>query len=489
VPAAKVSPKLQPALPAVQRSATGVPSQLTNAVDKAKTVEGKIDANKPQADGNRTGYEHLIEIFKTTFGPDMVVGGSGGTSVQGAVAEQDIKKKRLTTGMIVDKTTITDRNKIPGTTTGERDAMPSWCGIFVFWALNKSGVPMPKWKLGERMIPPEAARSPGSMPLPGDIAYRNAYSHYAIVESVNGSTVRTVNGNTAGEDNLGGQVQTIDHPLSEWTAFFNPLQVMVGSLGEGEGTGNPTPKSIADLRNEHDIQTKEEEENKEPENEEPVQAKQELSNWTVDAKGNLQTGMPVQMQAAGQAADKKEEPLEEEKETEDTAVGVQRQPEFAIAGRGPPSGNQFSIQRSPIDDALEHTSLGQLLDCVEVTDIYATSLCLLRKASALAMYVPGYKALRVVLNRDPISGEYVERNGHNLLEAGFDLMPGGTYFKQKLEQTGLYDAAAAWIDTKIAMLVDLVDGLFSRFDAFWNDLGITDFGSPMDVLRSGFDIV
>jgi hypothetical protein len=52
---------------------------------------------------------------------------------------------------------------------------------------------MPKWKLGENMIKPEAARLPGSPPMPGDIAYRNAYSHFAIVESASGNTVKTVN--------------------------------------------------------------------------------------------------------------------------------------------------------------------------------------------------------------------------------------------------------------------------------------------------------
>jgi hypothetical protein len=473
----------------IQRSAAGVPSQLTHAVEKAKTVEGKIDANKPQPDGNRTGWEHLLEIFKTTFGPEMIVGGSG-TAIQGAVAVQDIKKKRITTGRIVDKNTVTDRNKIPGTTMGERDAMPSWCGIFVFWALNKSGVPMPKWKLGERMIPLEAARSPGSMPLPGDIAYRNAYSHFAIVESVNGSTVRTVNGNTAGEDNLGGQVQTIDHPLSDWTAFFNPLQVMVGNLGEGEGAGNPEPKSIADLRKENQLQAKEEEKMDEQEaDREKVQTKPELSTWLVDSKGSLKTGEPVQKQAAPQPEEKQESEAEEEQQGFEAREHVQRMPQFSITSRGPPSVGSNIIQRSPVDAALSRTSLGQLLDCVYVTDVNRTSLCLLRKASQLAMYVPGYKALRVVLGRDPITGDNVARNGHNLLDAAFDIMPGGNHFKLKLQETGKLDAAAEWIDTRIAWLEDLVDGLFASFDAFWNRLGITDFRSPMDVLRRGFNIV
>jgi hypothetical protein len=519
----------------IQRSAAGVPSQLTNAVEKAKTVEGKIDANKPQADGNRTGWEHLVEIFKTTFGEDKIISGSGGTTIQGTVAEQDIKKKREFTGRIVDKTTITDRNKVPGTTTGKRDAMPSWCGIFVFWALNKSGVPMPKWKLGERMIPLESARTPGTMPLPGDIAYRNAYSHFAIVESVSGNTVKTVNGNTAGEDNLGGQVQTIDHPISEWTAFFNPLLVMQGSLGEGEVTGDAEPSSIEELRREQPIQAKEEEEQRE----EQVQAKTELSTWSVDARGTLHTPdasgaecKACEVQAKEEAEDKEEEKTEAvtakllQKKRDDgydttaavaeNTVGQNKHNAVHAAAafsnssltytgdvpvqemgmerdRGPPvqvqACSSACIQRSPLDVALASTSLGELLDCVYITDLDRTSVCLLRKASAMAMRIPGYKALRVVLARDPISGVSVARNGRNLLEAAFDIMPGGTLLQQKLEETGRLDAAAAWIDGKINGLDALVRGLFTAFDQFWNRLGITDFRSPMGVMRNGLNIV
>jgi hypothetical protein len=523
----------------VQRSAASVPSQLTNAVEKAKTVEGKIDANKPQADGLRTGWEHLVEIFKTTFGEDKIISGSGGSSVEGAVAEQDIKKKRETTGEIVDKTTVTTANAVASTKMGERDAMPSWCGIFVFWALNKSGVPMPKWKLGERMIKPEAARSPGTMPLPGDIAYRNAYSHFAIVESVNGGNVRTVNGNTAGEDNLGGQVQTIDHAMNNWTAFFNPLLIMEGSLGTGEGAANAKPKTIAELRKEKQIQTKEEE--GEQQNEAALQAKQEFSSWHVDASDTLQTPAHVAQKADDdKELQKKEEEKKEEGEKINTgpvnkiqkkqadgfaeremacsessiahtSISLQAKSEnenssliynnddhaeemSSVQDRGPPavqmkSEDEEVVQRSVIDDALSHTSLSELMGCVSITDADATSACLLRKASAIAMYIPGYKALRIVLARDPISGDEVDRNGHNLLDAAFDIMPFGELMKEKLEKEQLLDPAAAWIDGKIAGLESIVNDLFSQFDQFWNRLGITDFSEPFDVMSEGVGIV
>jgi len=526
----------------IQRSTAAVPLQLTNAVTKAKTVEGKIDANKPQADGNRTGYEHLIDIFKTTFGADKIISGAGGTTVEGAVAEQDIKKKRETTGMIVDKTTVTTANAVPKTTTGKRDAMPSWCGIFVFWALNKSGVPMPKWKLGERMIKPEAARAPGTQPLPGDIAYRNAFSHFAIVESVNGGTVTTVNGNTAGEDNLGGQVQTKDHPMSEWTAFFDPLQIMQGPLGTGEAAAVDTkPKTLAEIREAaKKIQRKEEADEEQHSNDASteVQAKAELSNWSVDAGGSLQTTTP----AVQKAEDEKELQKKEEKEQEEDVqssgplksvqkkAGDEYEQEAVVADtsphtsttqqhihakqndtnssltgtgsvaeqdiqnvqdRGPPiqcKTEEDVVQRSVIDDALSHTSLSELAGCLGI-DVNEISVCLLRKASQIAMYIPGYKALRVVLGRDPITHDEVERNGHNLLDAAFDIMPFGNLIKQKLQEEELLDPAAAWIDTKIAGLETIVNDLFSEFDQFWNGI---EFGldmSPMGVLRDGANIV
>lgn len=520
----------------IQRSAGGVPSQLTNAVEKAKTVEGKIDANKPQADGNRTGWEHLVEIFKSVFGEEMIVSG-GGSAPEGAVAEQDIKKKREQSGvMIVDKTTVTSKNAIPKTTTGSRDAMPSWCGIFTFWALNKSGVPMPKWKLGERMIKPEAARAPGSQPLPGDIAYRNAYSHFAIVESVNGGTVRTVNGNTAGEDNLGGQVQTIDHPMGDWTAFFNPLLIMQGSLGSGEGGAAPTnqkPKTLAELRNQvGQINTKEDDGEQAGETE--VQAKSE-GDSSVD---HADTSQPsVQHGVDENELQRKEEEPREEEKLSGSAHQVQKKHEvdypqkrieeahqpdspgevqhiqtkpadetgynatdqgvipvtqnFALQARGPPVQCKADddIQRSVIDDALEYTSLSTLLGCIQITNVDATSLCLLQKARDVALHIPGYRALRVVLGRDPITGEHITRNGHNFLEAAFDIMPGGQLLHQKLQEQEQLRPAEEWIDGKIDDLETIVNDLFGEFDQFWNRLGITDFRSPMTVIRNGANIV
>lgn len=609
-----VAPKIISRKNTIHRSAAGVPEQLTNAVTKAKTVEGKIDANKPGPDGNRTGWEHLVEIFKTTFGEDKVVSGSGGTSVKGAVAEQDIKKKRTAAGAVVDTTSQTHRNAVPTAKMGERDAMPSWCGIFVFWALNKSGVPMPKWKLGERMIKPEAARPPGMMPLPGDIAYRNAFSHFAIVDSVNGGTVTTVNGNTAGEDNLGGQVQTKDHPIADWTAFFNPLLIMQGNLGSGERAAEEKPKSFRELRQElFNINRKTEEGSTDDKEETKLQRKEandtddkqvqaktqgepaagpELGSLAVSPGGSisayhtnntpaeqvqaksqeeepvaetaeastetklhasLDAGPPatdnnntnttinsgiVQAQAATDELQAKEEPQEEKTATapvnlqakaccdgrDNEQIAQQAEGAMAATGtlqpkatdstsdnssltnegsgtaatsevqdRGPPVVVQRSsntLQRGWFSDAVDAVgdAVSGAIDLV-AEGLEAGKRWVMENVRDLAMNIPGYLALRVVLESDPITGEYVARNGRNFIQAAFDIMPGGRLLHQKLEELGALDEAAQWIDARIADVSSLVSGVVGRIERFIANLSLDSLASPSGVLEDAGSII
>ena len=514
--------------PVIQRSFGAPVTQLDNAIQHAKGQEGKINAGKEGPDGNRTGWEQLLEIFKSTFGEDKIVSGSGGTAVPGTVSEMDIKKKRTATGVEVVDPANTDR-----TMTGDRDAMPSWCGIFVFWALNKSGVPMPKWKLGQNVLKPEALNPPGYIPKPGDIAWRSAFSHFAIVESVSGDTVRTVNGNTSGEDNLGGQVQSREHPISNWTAFFNPLATMEGTLGNGEGPVNEQPKTLSELRKElFNVDRKEE-------SGETIQPKSELSTWSVDGQGQLQTGHQPSANINNNTVQAK---TEEPKEEDDQQTSVQPsviqkqhetgiyckeeagdtyesyiQPKYegevitedagsslnetinpatetilAAQSRGPPviarseDQGEEQVQRSVIDDALSY--IGSVTDCISL-DIDVAKACALRKAQEVALHIPGYRALRVVLGRDPITGDGIERNGRNFIEAAFDIMPGGNLLHQKLDEQHQLDAAAAWIDEQIATIESLVNGLFSEIETFWNHLGVTDLRSPMQVLRNAANIV
>jgi len=244
-----VSTKLISRKKSIQRSA----GNLAAAVGFAKGEQGKVIANKEGADGMRFGWQQLMEYFKTTLGAEKIVPDSAAGADPTTVPEGNIKKKNTAKGVNI----ITPDGKVA---VGDRDAMPSWCGIFAFWSLNKAGLPMKKWLLGSMTIPPEAALAPGIAPPPGFIAYRNLRSHYGLVSSTSGSKVNTVNGNTAGSDNLGGEIQEQTHDISNWTAFIDPMKLIDGTV-RNPGTGvEGKPKSLRELQKEmFNVQRKEDE--------------------------------------------------------------------------------------------------------------------------------------------------------------------------------------------------------------------------------------
>ncbi len=192
--------------------------ELIRAVHHAKSQIGKVNASQTTPDGLRVGADRLVEYFKTAMGDEAILEGNAPYKT-GSVHIDNIRYKKEAEGM----------NPLdPTGPTVMRDAMPSWCGIFTFWALNKGGIPMKKWKLGQAAVDLKSAYPPGYAPRAGDIAYKGPpYHHYAIVENATGgaknATVNTVDGNTAGEDNLGAQVQERSQSMSVWKAFFNPL--------------------------------------------------------------------------------------------------------------------------------------------------------------------------------------------------------------------------------------------------------------------------
>ena len=219
-------------------------SQRQAAVELARGEQGKVSANEIGPDGKRMGWERLLEFFKTSFGEDKVLA-EGASYQRGAVGEGAIKHKSTFFGnaMASDGTTLLHNQ--------ERDVLPSWCGIFAFWALNKGGIPLKKWTLGTGMFPPDAAYPSGHQPQPGDIAWRREFQHFGLVSSSDGANVSTVNGNTSGDDNLGGQVQEQTHPIDHWFAFFDPASIQDGprqTPGQGSGAAAPPVRSLAELR-------------------------------------------------------------------------------------------------------------------------------------------------------------------------------------------------------------------------------------------------
>ena len=213
--------------PEIQMKEDGAQPALKRAVLLAKQEQGKVNAGAQNEDGSRKGWERIVEYYKTSLGEENVIPEGGKGIPAKSVLEQDIKFKRTVQAQ--------KPNQADPEMTVERDAMPSWCGIFVNWALITAGVPLPKWKLGSGPYALKAAYPKIYAPKEGDVAYRDKNSHYGLVvksepalvsslQELKTVTVTTINGNTAGTDNLGGQIQEQTHNIeSGWTAFFNPL--------------------------------------------------------------------------------------------------------------------------------------------------------------------------------------------------------------------------------------------------------------------------
>jgi hypothetical protein len=471
---------------------------LTAAVNIAKGETGKVDAGTPGPDGFRTGWQRLVDYFQTSFGAERILA-EGAPYKPGTVNIAHIKKRTIIKGM--------KPNQPDPTVRENRDAMPSWCGIFVFWALNKAGLPMPKWVLGKAPVNKASAYPRGYAPRPGDIAYRDKLSHFAMVEKTEGTDVYTVNGNTAGENNLGGQIQVKKHALKDWTAFFDPLYGIDPDKVSAPAAA-AMPKSFRELQREVFASIHRKEEAGEDMSADSgteqttVQTKPETSNWEVNAAGQLQQSTPALVQPKqDNTTPAEQEPGDKEKHGPEGPAPV-----YAISRmmdtRGPPvqpvqgvqpvgpiqrvanHGGGDMIQCSLIDNALTHIS--EFLTDIPITlDIDVAKRWLLGKARQFASYIPGYRALGVILGYDPITGAEIARNGRNFIEAALDIIPFGNLLKQKLEELGAIERAANWIDTQLAIVEAIVQNVRNEFNDAWNALGLTSIlDGPTAILRN-----
>lgn len=199
--------------PAEDADSYEVRPEIVEAIRLARGEIGKVNAKKSGADGKRVGWERLREYFSTAFGGPVV-------------SEQ-----------VIDKITTIEKTDKDGKKT-RMDALPSWCGIFTWWAMKKAGLPIPDWKLGAPGLDALKLRPAGELPRKGDIAIDVLpNNHFAMVTGLESrkdaegkpqklTRVATINGNTAGEDNLGGQVQERWHELEHWTHFLDPVGKM-----------------------------------------------------------------------------------------------------------------------------------------------------------------------------------------------------------------------------------------------------------------------
>lgn len=204
---------------------------LERAAAIAVGEQGKVNSGALNDDNTRVGWQFLVEYFRTTFGDEQIVQDKSEYK-PGKFLEEYIKYLRRG---VATKVKVDSEGKHYTQQEGNADLLPSWCGIFAFWALHKSGIHPPPWKVGTPNFTASDAYKKGEyLPRPGDIVIKNGYNHHALVVRTDPAQVNdtadlaqvkvvTINGNTAGSNHTGGQIQLKTDPYSYWDFYVNPL--------------------------------------------------------------------------------------------------------------------------------------------------------------------------------------------------------------------------------------------------------------------------
>lgn len=96
-----------------------------------------------------------------------------------------------------------------------------------------------------------------------------------------------------------------------------------------------------------------------------------------------------------------------------------------------------------------------------------------------------YPLITVILGYDPIMGEAVERNGVNILNGFIRLHPQGDEQLARMQETGSFDRAAAWIDSALSRLSRIVSGIRDAIRLIWESVtSITSLMNPVGVFSN-----
>jgi hypothetical protein len=125
---------------------------------------------------------------------------------------------------------------------------------------------------------------------------------------------------------------------------------------------------------------------------------------------------------------------------------VQRSPDVAPVSAAPATP---TVQRFGIQDALD-------------------------KFADWAYAIPGYRLLTLVIGFNPINMRSADRSAANILRGLIELMPGGSLITQALDNHGVINKAATWVESKLKQLGDIGAGLKQALDDFLDSLSWTD---------------
>jgi hypothetical protein len=138
-----------------------------------------------------------------------------------------------------------------------------------------------------------------------------------------------------------------------------------------------------------------------------------------------------------------------------------------------------AIQRTPQITTTAATPTVQRLGIQDALDKFAE----------WAFAIPGFRLLTIVLGFNPVNMRSTDRNAANLLRALIELVPGGAFITQALDNHGVINKAAAWIEQKISALGDIGGEIAAALKQFLKSLSWTDIfdlGGVWDRAKSIF---
>ncbi|WP_281233224.1 eCIS core domain-containing protein [Flavobacterium gelatinilyticum] len=100
--------------------------------------------------------------------------------------------------------------------------------------------------------------------------------------------------------------------------------------------------------------------------------------------------------------------------------------------------------------------------------------------SAQAASVRGYSLIKVIIGRDPFTGETVARTVPNLIKGFMSLMEGGEQQYAQMVETGAIARIAGQVEAAVAALNMTPASIIELFTDLWNSFTINDLINPID---------
>lgn len=121
------------------------------------------------------------------------------------------------------------------------------------------------------------------------------------------------------------------------------------------------------------------------------------------------------------------------------------------------------------------TVIGKVLELIKTS--------LLGLLTEHAEKIPGFRMIKVVLGRNPFTGEEFPRTAENLIGGFISLLPGGEETYAQLAESGVIADAAGRIETAMTDLGINAEMIIATFRGVWDTLSLEDLLAPVDAFE------